>query len=362
VPEVQPLSKQLGRGLRRALLTLVGLVLALAAAGATYNALSVRYYRNAYPPPGKLYPVNGKMMHLYCTGEGSPTVVLESGLGNDWLIWGKVQPALSNVTRVCSYDRIGVGWSEEQLGGRDSNSVADRLHALLSEAGVGAPLVLMGHSIGGLHIRAFTARFPHDVVGLVFVDCVTPIEAANVPPELRALRHDADRDMAILKWQTFFGIPRIRGECLRVAPGFEHNATWLRADSCIPSQFDAILAEGAASEASGRETLGTGPFGDLPVLIFSSDPSLSPPNLPLSAEILKRMGSVRQAGQEDLKKLSTRSRRIIAKGSRHYIQMDRADLLNRECRATRRTAWSRTRQGVGRRAFVQHGGKGRRLA
>ncbi|MGA7123037.1 MAG: alpha/beta hydrolase, partial [Polyangiaceae bacterium] len=314
----------------RTCLGLVLLLVMLGAVGATYNALSVRYYRNAYPPPGKLYPVNGKMMHLYCTGEGSPTIVLEAGLGNDWLIWGKVQPSLSKTTRVCSYDRFGVGWSEDQRGGRDSDSVADRLHALLSEGGVGAPLVLMGHSIGGLHIRAFTARFPHDVAGLVFVDCVTPIEAANVPPELRALRHDADRDMAILKWQTFFGIPRIRGECLQVAPGFEHNATWLRADSCIPSQFDAILAEGAASEASGRETLGTGPFDDLPVLIFSSDPSLSPPNSPLSAELLKRMGSVRQAGQEDLKNLSSRSRRVIAKGSRHYIQMDRADLLNRE--------------------------------
>ncbi len=325
-----PLKRRVWRVVLRTCLGLGLLLVMLGAVGATYNALSVRYYRSASPPPGKLYSVNGKAMHLYCTGDGSPTIVLEAGLGNDWLIWGKVQPALSKTTRVCSYDRIGVGWSEEQPGGRDSNSVADRLHALLSEAGVVAPLVLMGHSIGGLHIRAYTARFPRDVAGLVLVDCVTPIEAANVPRELRALRHGTDRDMAILKWQTFFGIPRIQGECSQVAPGFEHNATWLRADSCIPSQFDAILAEGAASEASGQETLGTGPFGDLPVLIISSDPSLSPPSLPFSAEVLKRMGTVREAGQEDLKKLSTHSRRVIAEGSRHYIQMDRADLLNRE--------------------------------
>ena len=136
--------------------------------------------------------------------------------------------------------------------------------------------------------------------------------------------------MARLKWETLFGIPRLRGECSQVAPGFEHNATWLCADSCIPSQFDAILAEAAASEPSGRETLGTCPFGDLPVLIISSDPSLSPPSSPLSAEVLKRMATVREAGQEDIKKLSTHSRRVIAEGSRHYIQMDRADLLNRE--------------------------------
>lgn len=190
--------------------------------------------------------------------------------------------------------------------------------------------MLMGHSIGGLHIRTYTARFPREIAGLVFVDCGTPLEAVNVPPELRALRHYADRDMAILKWQTFFGIPRIQGECSQVAPGFEHNANWLRADSCIPSQFDAILAEAAASEQSAQETLATGPFGDLPILIFSSDSTLPPTGMDASPDVLKKWWIRRNEGQDELKRLSIRSRRIIAKGSRHYIQMDRADLLNVE--------------------------------
>jgi pimeloyl-ACP methyl ester carboxylesterase len=302
----------------------------LAIAGAAYNSLAVRHFRSIYGPPGKLHIVNAKAMHLYCTGDGSPAVVLEAGMGNDSLIWVKAQPPLSMTTRVCSYDRIGVGWSEAQDGGRDSNSVADRLHVLLSEAGVSGPVVLMGHSIGGLYIRSYASRFPGEVAGLVFVDSPAPLEMANVPAEVRALRHHADSDMAMRKWRVALGIARLMGECSRVQPGFEPYADWLKADSCIPSFFEAILAEASASELSGRETLGTGPFGDLPVLIISSDPSVSPRGSPLSAEVLKRIAEDRDAGQEDLKKLSTHSRRIIAKGSSHYIQIDRADLLNRE--------------------------------
>jgi pimeloyl-ACP methyl ester carboxylesterase len=134
---------------RRGAIAVLSAFLALAVAGAVYDCLAVRRLRRVVAPPGKLYPVNGKPMHLYCTGEGTPTIVLEAGLGNDSLIWVKVQPPLSTTTRVCSYDRIGVGWTEAQEGGRDSNDVADRLHALLSEAGVRGPLVLVGHSIGG---------------------------------------------------------------------------------------------------------------------------------------------------------------------------------------------------------------------
>jgi pimeloyl-ACP methyl ester carboxylesterase len=326
----QSVRRRFGRAVRRGAIAVLVTLGALAVAGAGYNWLAVRHLRSIYAPPGKLYAVNGKAMHLYCTGEGAPTLVLEAGMGNDSLIWVKVQPPLSKTTRVCSYDRIGVGWSEAQDGGRDSNSVADRLHALLSEAGVRGPIVLMGHSIGGLHTRAYASRFPDEVAGLVLVDSPAPFELTNVPAEVRVLRHRADRDMAMRKWRTALGVARLMGECSRVQPGFEPYADWLKADSCIPSHFDAILAEAAASEMSGQETLGKGPFGDLPVLIISSDPNESPAGSPFSAETLRRMATVRDAGQEDLKKLSKRSRRLIAKGSRHYVQIDRADLLNRE--------------------------------
>ena len=102
------------------MLRLVVVLLLCVVASATYNALRIRHLQSGHPVPGKLYEVNGSPMHLYCTGTGSPTVLLESGLGNGWLYWQKVQPALATATRVCSYDRAGLGWSDSQAGPRDA--------------------------------------------------------------------------------------------------------------------------------------------------------------------------------------------------------------------------------------------------
>src|SRR4051812_5599205 len=106
----------------------------------------------------------------YCIGNGSPTVVLDSGLGNDWLIWQKVQPAIAETNRVCSYDRAGIGWSATRPASRGALTIAKQLHALLRVADVHGPLLLVGHSAGGVYVRAFAGLFPAEVVGLVFVD------------------------------------------------------------------------------------------------------------------------------------------------------------------------------------------------
>ena len=95
----------------RILLSFTVLICLLAAGSTIFNAVALRYYLAIYPAPGKMYSVNGHQMHLYCTGEGSPTIVLDAGMGNYSTAWAKVQPELSKTTRVCSYDRAGMGWS-----------------------------------------------------------------------------------------------------------------------------------------------------------------------------------------------------------------------------------------------------------
>jgi pimeloyl-ACP methyl ester carboxylesterase len=123
--------------------------------GFGWNLCECHRLARQHPVPGAFYAVNGSMMHLYCTGSESPTVVTETGLGDDWLAWQKVQPELSKTTRVCSYDRAGLGWSEPQLGSRDATNIAMQLHSLLNEAHLGGPLILVGHSAGGLYISLF---------------------------------------------------------------------------------------------------------------------------------------------------------------------------------------------------------------
>lgn len=88
-------------------------------------------------PPGRLVDVGGYRLHIYCTGEGSPTAILEAGGGNPWLAWYKVQPKVAEFTRVCSYDRAGLGWSDASPKPPTAEAIAEDLHTLLRNAGRG---------------------------------------------------------------------------------------------------------------------------------------------------------------------------------------------------------------------------------
>ena len=124
-------------------------------------------------PPGRLVDVGGGdgiNMHIYCTGEGSPAVVLDAGLNGGTMSWAKVQEQVSNHTRVCSYDRAGMSWSEPGPKPRTYMRIADELHALLQAAGEEGPYVLVGHSVGAHTVRFFVQKYPTDVAGIVLVD------------------------------------------------------------------------------------------------------------------------------------------------------------------------------------------------
>jgi pimeloyl-ACP methyl ester carboxylesterase len=295
-----------------------------AGASTVFNALAIHHYRGIYPPQGRLYTVDGYKMHLYCTGEGSPTLVLDAGLGNDSLIWANVQPTLSKTTRVCSYDRAGFGWSDLQPGPRDAHRITDQLHALLTQAGIKGPIVLMGHSIAGLYIRDYAARYPQNLSGLVFVDGSTPLQEDRFPAATKLGLLKAELELLQTKWLYVLGIPRVTGDC-NIGAGFEISAgKMLSEDQCRAALFIALEREDENFRQSGKETIHTGPFGDLPILIFSQD------NHPSGSEPPSKVDDIWDQMQEELKSLSTRSRRIIAKGSGHYIQIDRSDLLNSE--------------------------------
>ena len=123
-------------------------------------------------PPGTMVALGSHRLHIHCTGEGSPAVIFESGLGGTSLDWSRVQPAVSEFTRACSYDRAGYGWSEPGPSPRHAARLAAELDRLLLSAGVPPPYVLVGHSFGGLTVRIYAARRAPTVAGLVLVDAV----------------------------------------------------------------------------------------------------------------------------------------------------------------------------------------------
>ena len=314
----------------RIVLSVVAVLAALVVGSATYNAIALRYFRAHNPPPGKMYLVDGYKMHLDCTGSGSPTLVLDAGLGNDSLIWGGVQPALSKTTQVCSYDRAGFGWSQARPGSRDADHMAAELHGLLTQAKVTGPIVLMGHSIAGLYMRDYASRYPAEVVGMVFVDSSTPLQNRILDLGVKAPTGLREWGRTLLIEAAFSsGIPRLLGQCSHTFRGFDAHAAKLLAEDLCGLQVKAMRAEIDNMDQSGLETVHTGPYGTMPILIFSHDPDRTLPKANPPLWMVEREHRWNQM-QERLKWLSTHSRRIIAQGSTHYIQLDRADLIDNE--------------------------------
>jgi pimeloyl-ACP methyl ester carboxylesterase len=307
-------------------LGLLVLALLTGIAGFSWNALVSHHYRQAYPVPGKFYSVDGGVMHIYCTGTGSPTLILDAGAGDDWTVWSKIQPELSKTTQVCTYDRSGLGSSDRLPGGHDANTLAEQLHTLIGQAGIKKPFLLAGHSIAGLYIRAYATKYPNDLAGLIFIDSSHPDQRKRQPQELR---QDTPNFLA-MRLRVRLGIARAFGECNAVLPGLEPVKGWIYANNCRPSVVDTWIDELNDLDRSADETRDTGPFDHLPILIFSEDPNVPREGSSLSPEKMKQVSIAWNQMQEDLKQLSADSRRIIAKGSSHYIQLDRPDLINRE--------------------------------
>ena len=159
----------------RVLIDLVGMVVLLGVVGAVYESVAEAADARAYPAPGRLVDVGGYRLHVNCLGTGSPTVVIDSGLGDwsaSWRSW--VQPEAAKATRVCTYDRAGMGYSESGPLPRTAAHFAQELHTLLQHADIPGPYVLVGHSAGGLTVRVFADAYPAEVVGVVLIDSMSP--------------------------------------------------------------------------------------------------------------------------------------------------------------------------------------------
>jgi pimeloyl-ACP methyl ester carboxylesterase len=160
--------------LRRILLGLLVIVIAPALIGAVYQAVATEIDQRNYPPPGQLVDVGGYRLHIYCTGEGGPTVILDALFPGTVSNWAWVQPEIARTTRVCSYDRAGLGWSDRGPEPRDARQEARELHVLLTRAAIPGPYVLVGHSLGGLSVRMFADLYPDEVAGMALIEGTDP--------------------------------------------------------------------------------------------------------------------------------------------------------------------------------------------
>ena len=302
---------------RRILLAVLAFFLIMAAAGFLYENISEARDRRFNAIEGKLINVGGRTMHINCTGEGNPAVILDSGLGDTYLAWHKVQPEMAKFTRVCSYDRAGLGYSDPSSRPRTSRVIAEELHELLQAAGVAPRFVIIGHSVGGYNVRLYTSMYPQDVAGMVLVDASHPDQENRFPAELKNMEGSWQREAQFIAYTMPFGVPRLLDLC--------ENGALDRAADCNRGTARERLAEVRAFPESAAQAAPTGPFRDLPLAVLSHDPDKLSDDLP--PDLAKSVNTLWESMQEDLAHLSTRGTRTVAKNSGHYIQIDRPDVV-----------------------------------
>jgi len=303
--------------LPRAIRVLITLITALLVVGFLYENISEARERRFHPMPGQLVDMGGYKMHIDCIGQGSPTVILDAGLGDSFISWNKVQPEIAKFARTCSYDRAGIGYSDPSPRPRTSEDFAQELHILLHNAGVPPPYLLVGHSMGGFDVRLYASLYPSEVAGMVLVDSSHPEQQKRLPPAINDLDATWLREQEFFEFTMPFGIPRLLGFC--------GNDAAVRAVDCNFHSAREAVAELKTISQSAAQTAATGSLGDIPLVVLSHDPDT--PQLDLPEDLVKPTNDAWERMQEDLTHLSTRGKQIIAKNSGHYIQLDRPDIV-----------------------------------
>ena len=236
----------------RIFLWLVIILALLLAAGYVYQRQTTAADFKQFPAPGQRVDVGGFSLHIYCTGEGSPTVVVDAGNGDFSVGWSGIQPEVAKSTRICTYDRAGYGWSDPSPSPRTAKVMAEELHALLVNAGIEPPYVLVGHSLGGYNVRMFADLYPDEVAGMVLVDSAHEDQLKRLPPEYVSLEASKGIILSVMQFMARFGILRMLGNASRghgfcPAAGAQtacrpFQPTYMAMMS-HPSYFDATLAE-----------------------------------------------------------------------------------------------------------------------
>lgn len=314
---------------------------ALVLCGWAYQALGLTRDRGRFPPTGRMLDIGGRRLHLVDSGQGSPAVIFEAGISATSLNWTLLLAPVARFARACAYDRGSLGWSDPAPAPRVTSKLIDELHALLSRSAIPPPYLLVGHSFGGMLVRAYAGKYPDQVAGLILIDPLSPTEWMN-PTETRlrllrrgvmlsrrgavlarfglvrlalALLSGGGRRLpkAIARLSSGTGesvISRLVGEVRKMPPEVWPmiQAHWSR-----PSSFRGMADYLESLPASSAEAAGIALPASIPLTILSGRDSL-PTHL------------------EERDALAKRSRlgdHIIARKAGHWVHLDEPELVVR---------------------------------
>lgn len=290
-----------------------------------------------YTQPQRLVAMDGgRRMNIYCLGQGKPTVVLDAGMGDSTISWALVQRPIAEDTRVCAYDRAGLGFSDGSNRPGTALNIAHDLHKLLQAAGEKPPFVLVGHSAAGMYIRVYADRYPEDVVGLVSV------EGSHEDQSVRGWAIGEPGQQA--KWDAFLAdydgcVTEAHKGLVPGTPAFEKcvgapdtrfsaeiNAAQMRYAATERWQAAAASERHAIFYASADQTRRTRrSFGDLPIVVLTHAPY--PPAKGETQALRDQRTLSWEIMHNEVAAMSTRGVNAIVPGAGHYIQYDRPQVV-----------------------------------
>jgi pimeloyl-ACP methyl ester carboxylesterase len=284
--------------------------------------------QKTYPPLGRLVDIGGRKLHILCSGKGSPTIILVAGAGAFAIDWNLVQSRIASTTRVCSFDRAGLGWSDSGYAEETVEETISDLHKLLQISGEKPPYILVGASIGGIFIQAYQHAFPNEVAGLVFTNSSNHIgfAAKNKDDLIWSLTDEEIKSTYPLPpRENPIQLPtKIIAPFDRLPLELQPQRVWLtrllydKWNKSIPdpesmlSWRNEFLREFDALDSAKPHY----PLGNLPVVVVSSDPKAN-----------DSLRYSRDGAAAHLDYLSSNCLHIVAPNSVHEIHLDQPDVV-----------------------------------
>jgi pimeloyl-ACP methyl ester carboxylesterase len=304
----------------------------LVAGGATYERIARQKIARAFPPPGQLADIGGRRIHIDCKGSGSPTVILEAGADTSGsVLWYPVAQAVSQTTRVCSYDRAGLMWSDPGPLPRDGEAIAADLHKALEVTKEHGPYVLVGASLGGPLVMLYTKLHPRDVAGVVLVDGAHSDQISRLE-KASGVKDDpaplAFRAIATLAWT---GLPRL----LLPNPELPELPDRVAAEvgAYQAQSLRAALDEAVAMPAIFRQAGTFRDLGDRPLAVLSHGKRwedytpAQQAGAGMTKDQFERHERAWAKMQEEQGAWSSDSSHRILRNSSHVVQLERPDAV-----------------------------------
>jgi len=313
--------KQIGR-------IVLFLVLLAVGSGVLYEQVGRFRARRTFPLTGHLLGVGDHRLHYTATAPRGPVVVFESGLDpGGALPWARVAAQVAPFATAFTYDRAGIQRSERGTPPKTGAAVAQDLHELLHRAGYPPPYLLVGHSLAGLLLRSFVARYPTEVGGVVLVEASHPDQLQRLPPKLTAqMKEDAPPPRWVVRLAADVGLVRFTSQPQYA--GTRPNDRINRANQAfLPTSIEATVEELAQMPALLDEARQVTSFGSVPLrVVTGTSPARDQEEVP-DAALRAEMNRTWYALQREQLRLSTRSAQLLAPKSGHYVQLEQPEIV-----------------------------------